>query len=1713
MKKRLLSTVIAFAMIIGCFSCLGTVTSFADAPIDITSSLTMSDLGGAIADTTTIAVSFGGYSSLPESGAGYFHNDNPTSNGIDPMEYFYINGKSAREIVTENQTGVTSYTGSAFPMNIGGVYSPVMAFCEEGYIRFSILNSYLAGGSYLITFKSGFTWKNNNGQTLVVNGDINYAYNKDGAFSKVNSIVDTNSALSVVNYITDTGNEYTYIDITSTLSQFTGYDFKFLDTPFGSGGFLPYLEINGRTLAEINATDISGYNTTWTVFPATADAKYQVAVLPLAESGTAVKLKVLKAWLNDFITQNDGELSITIKSGFRSFIDGTLYMNSEDKIFNFDSSDSSWNIVNEVKPEIFSVTKGNIIPTADYVNVGINMPNSGPTSSIGYHFSEVKSSYPDVSTNIFINGKSVYDINEDYDGSYTYTEFPATAGRAYQDPVYLFAESDGLLWVKIAKPYFRTLPAEFNVSFGKDMSYYIGTTEYRLDEETEFTVEKSGRENAKWFSYDSSADYGISVFNNSTSPEGYQSFNLVYSSNVADLGSIGYDSGNPDYYAMQEKIFINGKSVAQINAETSTAGYSFGYFPASAIDSFKLPVIIYVSGENMELKINSAYYNTVKDDFSLVIKPDFFVVVNGVRYCMPDGFTYIANKAKRQPVLLGGNTEFLDVKMDSDFFASAPVGTVFSPVGGEAFMHIREQNNDVSTFGALTLQKMENDVYRINLLNANVVDGATVNLDGAYMNGTDIEHVGPVSFIYRNGWYNLMTSNSIGNVSNMLSNGKFDDSISGWTLANAADSVSLSAEGFSGNGVAVTHSGSNGSVTNSLSSSSFAVEKGKTYRVYAHVFANGRVSLGLTVKNGSAKLASTDNFTALRDGTDGWKLMEYKFTANANASVTLSLDQQFTGTDATVIYDDVIVCKDFGKGDIDGNGSIDIIDLVRYKKVLANQSTFADITTADINGDNERDSTDIIYLVKLLLGIDIKGYTYNKQSNGTALYFGSSDNDLNTFLNDFFDRNTGANNSTALRPGEIGYANTAWKAWEAQSLLWYDSTDTNFSTDKFEYMRQWLYGTPIDSYGYVWSSFNNLEDPATNPSGVFGMGWPFPNYGAQKDYDWEFNSSSKDNWKVTGAASNSVANGFFKTSVSGATELTFSNSSYSAIINTAEAPFLEFDLRWGLNAASVDDIIVSWKTSAVSSNWKSTSVKEYSIMEQTFGKDYAEHIYLPLYLNSDWGNNKSIYGLKITVKAKSGASLTGNINLNFVRGNLDTRQIDNAYNLLETAKLYQEYTGDLKTLKGNLNRYRSAVMFMAYNLADNDGLINLSNFVGHDGGIRTDSRNHTIASSYWDLISLSPKSVYAQALYYKCLEDLAYLEDVAEKNGITVAAPSIRSFDGNNKTYSFTSTTLENMANTVKTAVEQPVNTSSKTGYFDESKGRFIEGFNRNGDVVDYGSVIFNNMVVSFGMATDSQAQAVLSWINGDRIVSGDNSTGADIYAYDFAPRTTTVKNSTQYVSDYSSAEANSAFGTYCQDGGAILFTSYYDIMSRLAYSGTEDAYDRLSDIKDWYLKILEAYNNNGGSYDMRNFFRGYYANKGVTLQGDGTSGALGLDKEFIENTILCSVVSDGFFGIKGEGNTLSVSPALPDELSYWRMENLMFHKVKYDLEIGKDYVILESVDGNAYGLSFTANIKTDKANPKVYVNGVELDSSKYSVSNGVVSVTTNFGAEKIEIK
>ena len=757
---------------------------------------------------------------------------------------------------------------------------------------------------------------------------------------------------------------------------------------------------------------------------------------------------------------------------------------------------------------------------------------------------------------------------------------------------------------------------------------------------------------------------------------------------------------------------------------------------------------------------------------------------------------------------------------------------------------------------------------------------------------------------------------------------------------------------------------------------------------------------------------------------------------------------------------------------------------------------------------------------------------YAKMSEN-ELYFYSSDKDLDLFLNDFYKRHSRSSSEYAINGMELGKGGSCWKDWEAMSLLWFDSTSTNFRSDSFALIRQWIYSIPVDDYGYVWSSAG-VEKAGENPDqNTFGMGWPFPNYGANTQFDWEFNSRNRqEGWiaesDVTVTALDKdngqpcfVSNGYFSFGVDGATEVSYVLSGRN--IPTSENPFLEFDMRWALGGTYenclVDDIYVTFKIKGSDTEY---TVKQSDLTERTatIANLYKNHVYMPMYLCEEWGTGKTVNYIRITVKAKENKTFSGKFWLNFVRGNYDSRQIDNIFDYVSAIKQYYEFTGDTQVLKDNIEKYRKAILFLIYNLGGENGLVDLSKFVGHNGGVIADGTENTISSSYWDILSLSPKSLYAQVLYYQTLRDVLYLEDALRSKNITAAWPSIKLFDEKEVDFTLSSDKIKALMTDVETSVRRSVDVNAKVGFYDESKGRFIEGFNMHGDVVDYGSTIFNDMVVSAGLATEEQAKSVCAWINGDRIVDGDNARGysgdindsdnAGIYDFEFAPRVTTKKNAEQYTSG-NAAKAGNVYGASCQDGGAILFTSYYDMAARFVANGKEDAYKRLTGIKEWYLKV---YKLSAEDYGATYFYRAYYDDLGISLQGSGTSGSLGLDSEFLENSIVYAIVPDVFFGLNGTSDgRLSVTPAMPSGLDFWRMENLMFHNIRYDLQIGKNYVLFESVRGNTLNEKTVVNLYFAGKDPKVYIDGKLLDSSEYRFENNVVSVETDFSAKKVEVK
>ena len=95
------------------------------------------------------------------------------------------------------------------------------------------------------------------------------------------------------------------------------------------------------------------------------------------------------------------------------------------------------------------------------------------------------------------------------------------------------------------------------------------------------------------------------------------------------------------YIYMQEYILVNGKTVAEINATTDTSNYVFSTFPSTEDKKYQLPIIIFVNGDTMELKIHNDYLATLEGTIEITIKEGFYVRNGDAEYVVGKDIRYI----------------------------------------------------------------------------------------------------------------------------------------------------------------------------------------------------------------------------------------------------------------------------------------------------------------------------------------------------------------------------------------------------------------------------------------------------------------------------------------------------------------------------------------------------------------------------------------------------------------------------------------------------------------------------------------------------------------------------------------------------------------------------------------------------------------------------------------------------------------------------------------------------------------------------------------------------------------------------------------------------------------------------------------------------------------------------------------------------------------
>ena len=739
-------------------------------------------------------------------------------------------------------------------------------------------------------------------------------------------------------------------------------------------------------------------------------------------------------------------------------------------------------------------------------------------------------------------------------------------------------------------------------------------------------------------------------------------------------------------------------------------------------------------------------------------------------------------------------------------------------------------------------------------------------------------------------------------------------------------------------------------------------------------------------------------------------------------------------------------------------------------------------------------------------------YSAEHTSESNFVGFYSSDAGLDDFINEYAERHMRDTDKRAGIQSVGGSTTSAWREWDSMIGGWWDASYAN-RTMSITYaandsVNKWLQEAKQDNQGYIWCDSITTADS-------WGMGWEFPKYTTHGGKGWLFDSASDaSEWTLDNASS-------FTAEVKQSRYNVTTNTPVSEISLTAETfnvrtratPFIRIGFSFeGSGSYEIDDLYLYYQTNE-EPTWtedKKVAFSDFCTTGFEIGSGNVEqqNYFFPMYLQEKWGAyfsgehaTREITKLKFVLVAKEGTKFSGKLAIDFVSSQYDDRQIINPCNYIIAAKNNLEYSRDSSLLATALPKARAAMNFLLDAGKGSTGLISTEYLVGHfNEGMHATGTG--IGNGYWDVDAFPTVNLYCNLSFYNALLAMDYLEQMAKELNIEEYDQSVSTVNAEmNGTVTYSTATAESLS-----SLAELCKSRIQKEFWNQSTGRFHVGLRDTVQTVqDHGYTLFNEQAIVSGIATEEQTASIMSWINGERIVEGDDSTGDDIYYYEIAPRFNTHDIGNDFAWVYTCS-----WNGNVQNGGTALHLAYYDVVAESKVS-TDSAYAKLKRLQYWYEKVKAA----GG--EGMNFYRAYYNTTDITLQGGGTAGLVGVDYEFLEAALLFRAVPDAFFGMSTRADgTICFAPQLPTNLDWWRMENLVYDGYYYDVSIGKYFLQISNVreyqnntGSQRAGLQVTFPIPD--FNFKVYVNGTATKA--YTIQDGYFIVEVPFENVKIEIK
>lgn len=363
----------------------------------------------------------------------------------------------------------------------------------------------------------------------------------------------------------------------------------------------------------------------------------------------------------------------------------------------------------------------------------------------------------------------------------------------------------------------------------------------------------------------------------------------------------------------------------------------------------------------------------------------------------------------------------------------------------------------------------------------------------------------------------------------------------------------------------------------------------------------------------------------------------------------------------------------------------------------------------------------------------------------------------------------------------------------------------------------------------------------------------------------------------------------------------------------------------------------------------------------------------------------------------------------------DTRHADTNARFILACWHYWRWTGDDVFLRRQAVRLKSAMRYQLNTLHGAEGLIVT---VSKD----VQGRHGDQGDNYWDILPFGHLDAYANAAFYASLSAMTEME--ARLGGLPLA----------------------NYA-----ALRRLAHRRYDKTFWDEAKGRYIGCVDVEGKRHDYGFTFVNLEALYYGLGDAHKARRIYHWLETEPTSSGK----ADTYSrFQFGPRATTIhnpvwdattpfdpKNPPWWVSWWKGRP----FGEQCQDGGAILYLSYFDLMVRGRYFGPENAWKR-------WNEILTRYRLPDRLCGGAPLFTGE-----VNQQED--AGQVGVDYPFPESGMVPCYLLYSIVGAEATPTGLRITPSLPPAMPWAEVRHIVWRGATLTIRVGPKAIDVSGTD------------------------------------------------------